>query len=841
MTSVLCSPPHPEPTFDQAMTWWSRMRRPATFPGVPGHPWQATVLWNTGLLFCPTPRNYPNTEPTYPKPCLRMGGTHRSPGYFRELEGYELDALQIEFSVGPAFHVPDRLDNTTGEVAQELIEGRMPVIVSRLAHGGLRWTQTVFSRLLEGDVATTGAEPLFTEIRWTAHNPTRRPLAAQLACHLNQPHMALGYKILLMDAAQPYLREVEWRAPLLLDDRAKARLAVSELDGWTTAYHGTLPEAEAGRAKLPLAKMGLNHDVLLFRRPIPAGKTCALRLIVPFFAVERDVLERASRTGFPAARRRTQSYWRNQFAASGHIRTPNPVVNDSFDAYLYHAMIATGRKPRCGHWILKTSPNNYESLWGAHASIAAFSMDLRNQHAWSRKIYETFLANQGPVGTTLLDLFGHNRARESEGYSNHPGFLGNIDGHMAVLWVFYHGWTLWAIGQHARLTGDWPWLASHADRLALACEWIVEQLRRTRRRAARGEKALAYGLLPAGNAFDWGFGHMYWSDAHTYRGFKEIAACLRRVGHSQADRYLAEAEAYRRDIVTSVTRARDAAKPMPLANGQTIPYVPMSPETLDYFQPDWAYVACGPLNLAWAGVVPHDHELVTQILAYLDAGRPLGKWQKDKKKFEGWDSGGRVPADEDFIECTRPRKGRCYHWRHKMTYEPGWMPQAFVFRGRDDISSYLEFLYSELSHGGQHVNLRSPIEQRDGVPWCQPGDATALWLIRDMLVREEGDTLLLAGTCPREWLKHGETLAATGLPTHFGKVGFTVRSQIARGRIHATFDFAFREPPRQIRLRLRHPQGRLPRAVRINGRKTTQSGCEWIALTPAARTLAITY
>ena len=119
------SPPAAEPSFAQALGGWSKMRRPATFPGVPGHPWQATVLWNTGLLFCPTPRNYPNTEPTYPKTCLRMGGTHRSPNYFRELEGYELDALQIEFSFGPACHIPDREDNTSGEVSQELLEGRM--------------------------------------------------------------------------------------------------------------------------------------------------------------------------------------------------------------------------------------------------------------------------------------------------------------------------------------------------------------------------------------------------------------------------------------------------------------------------------------------------------------------------------------------------------------------------------------------------------------------------------------------------------------------------------------------------------------------------------------------
>jgi hypothetical protein len=764
----------------------------------------------------------------------------------RELEGCETDALQVEFSFGANFHFPDRLENSTGEFAQELVEGRMPILLCRTEQSGLRWTATVFSRLAQGDEAETGAEVLLTEVVWQVANPSRDELPAQLACHLGAPHMVLGYKVAMRDKGFPYLRSLRWEEPLLLDDRGKARLA-SRCDAGEVSFHHPLAEEEVRKAELPVADLKLAQDVLLWRANVPAGGSVRLRLVIPFFVVEPEVLKQALRVSSARALARAQAYWKGELAEGGRLQTPEKVVNDSFDAYLYHAMLATGRRPRSGHWILKTSPNNYEALWSAHAAIAAFSMDLRGKHAWSRRVLGSFLANQGPVPASIVRLFGSQPVGESEGFSAHPGFLGNIEGYMAVLWAFYHGWVMWAIGQHARLTGDWRWLKRQSAKLALACEWVTAQRRRTKRRDGRGEKVLAWGLLPASNAFDWGFGHMFWSDAHTYRGLREAAECLARIGHPRAKRFLAEAEAYRLDIIAAVTRSRDASPPVPMEDGSSIPFVPMSAEMQDYFAPDWTYVACGPLNLAWAGVVPADHELIEQTLAFLEAGRPLGAWVEEKKKYQGWDWGAQTPADEDFLEATRPRPpvggqpGRAYLWRHKMTYEPGWPPQAFVFAERDDMAAFLEHFYSLVSNGGQHVELRSPVEQRDGVPWTQSGDAALLWLMRNMLVRERGGDLLLAGTCPRQWLADGETVGVTSLPTHFGTVTFSLQSEVSRGMVRGRFRFDFRTKPGRVLLRLRHPAGALPREAEADGNALALTGDEWISLPLTTRRLEVRY
>ncbi len=301
---------------------------------------------------------------------------------------------------------------------------------------------------------------------------------------------------------------------------------------------------------------------------------------------------------------------------------------------------------------------------------------------------------------------------------------------------------------------------------------------------------------------------------------------------------LAQAEDYRQGIIAAVTRSRDASPPVPLDDGSTLPFVPMSVEMRDYFAPDWTYVACGPLNLAWAGVVPADHELIEQTLAFLEAGRPLGDWDEARGKYQGWDWGANVPADEDFLERTRPKEGRCYLWRHKMTYEPGWIPQAFTFQQRDDVPAMLEHLYSLISNGGQHVSLRTPIEQRDGVAWTQPGDANLMWLMREMLVREEGDTLVLAGSCPRAWLAAGKAVGVTELPTHFGPV--TYRLEAKSKEISGVFRFGFHTKPERIRLRLRRPGGAAPTRATVNGKPVPVDG-EWLTLPATARTLRASY
>ncbi|MBI2440548.1 MAG: hypothetical protein HYV35_04165 [Lentisphaerae bacterium] len=814
--------PGREPSFADAQGWWNKMLQPVTFLGVPGCPRNPAVLWNASLIFSAHIRRFHPFWRHWVFPA----------GHAVEFAGYEPDGLQLEFSFGDTWHLPDRPNNTAGEIQQELMEGRMPIVNTRLKHGGLDWCATMFSRLVGGATAETGNEPLLTEVRWTAANPTDAPIQAQCACHLHEPHVSLGYTIEWLPGTPRRFCPIAWQAPMIVNEIGKARLAILAELGGSVTFQDKLTEKQVKSADAKLSEYGTDKDSLIFQVEVPPHASRSVRILIPFFYMDAGALLREMAVPFDQALFAVRRYWAGVYASAGQIRTPETIVNDSFDAYFYQAMIATGRRPRTGPWIMKTSPNNYEHLWSSHAAIGAYSLDLRGQHAWSRRIFDTFLEHQGPIPASALNLFGDKPVAASEGFSAHPGFLGNIEGHIAILWTFYHGWILWGIVQHAHLTGDWDWFKSHLDKLLLACEWIIEQRRRTCLKDAKGQKVLSYGLMPAANAFDWGFGHMFWSDAHTWRGFNAIVRCLESLKHPQAARYGKELEAYRQDLITAVTRSRDLAPPIPLKGKATIPFVPMCTEMLDYNKMDWTYISCGPLNLAWAGVIPARHELIDQILAFIDAGRPA---RPDIPKAKD------IPSRRCFEEQNLTRNGRTYLWRHRMTYEIGWLAHAFVARDRDELPEFLEAFYSQMSNGGQHVDLRSLVESRDGVAWCQPGQATVLWLIRDMLAREQENILLLAEACPRAWLAKGQTVEIRDLPTRFGKVSFALKADSDKTVIRGLFDFAFRTPPEGIRLRLRLPGKNLPRKVVVNGRPRRASGGEWLDLPLDCRTLEAHY
>jgi hypothetical protein len=173
-----------------------------------------------------------------------------------------------------------------------------------------------------------------------------------------------------------------------------------------------------------------------------------------------------------------------------------------------------------------------------------------------------------------------------------------------------------------------------------------------------------------------------------------------------------------------------------------------------------------------------------------------------------------------------------------MTYEPGWFTPHFTWLLRDDVPDLVRALYSQLSEGAMHVDLRSTVESRDGVPWCQPGDANLMTLLRWMLVRDDGGSLDLCGSLPRAWLRNGCAIRLGRTPTRFGPVSASVESRVTDGFIRARITVPQRQPPDLVRLRLRHPAGLLPLAARINGAAVTPAG-EWIETRPVAAELEI--
>lgn len=105
-----------------------------------------------------------------------------------------------------------------------------------------------------------------------------------------------------------------------------------------------------------------------------------------------------------------------------------------------------------------------------------------------------------------------------------------------------------------------------------------------------------------------------------------------------------------------------------------------------------------------------------------------------------------------------------------------------------------------------------------GGPYCTPSEVSIPTFTKWMLVLEDPDepVLWLAKATPRVWLEQGKTIAVSNAPTRFGNVGYELNSDIDHGKITAVLHLpeGYRAA---TKLRLRVPEGKPLRAVKVNG------------------------
>jgi len=106
-------------------------------------------------------------------------------------------------------------------------------------------------------------------------------------------------------------------------------------------------------------------------------------------------------------------------------------------------------------------------------------------------------------------------------------------------------------------------------------------------------------------------------------------------------------------------------------------------------------------------------------------------------------------------------------------------------------------------------------------PYCTPAQLVIALLTRWMLVFEDpmSDTLWLGKAVPRKWLEDGKKISIAAAPTRWGRVGFTIESELKQNKIIATLNLPSRRAT--TRLRLRTPGQRPLKSVQLNGKTSS--------------------
>jgi hypothetical protein len=372
------------------------------------------------------------------------------------------------------------------------------------------------------------------------------------------------------------------------------------------------------------------------------------------------------------------------------------------------------------------------------------------------------------------------------------------------------GWNLWTLAECQRRSGDSIWLRDHATTLVQACKWISQQRAKTKRLDIEGNKVPEYGLMPPCVTADWGrYSYKFFDNIQYCHGLETIALVLSDIGHPDAPVLLAEAKEYRADLLRAYRWTQGRSPVVPLQNGV---WVQNHPAMLDIFGNveemypvedivrTWCYsVELGSHHLAANRLLDPASEEVAEMMNYLEDRQFLRL---------GWYD---YPADrvqKDVFNLGGFAKIQPYYCRN-----------TEIYAMRDDVRpflrSYFNMLSSLLSEENlslwEHFNNTSAWNKTHETGWFLCQTAT-------MFAMERDDDLWLAPMTPRCWLKDGERMEVRNEPTRFGKVSYTIRSDVANGRITAEIDPPSRQPPKHLVLRIRHPDDKPIQRVAVNGR-----------------------
>ncbi|MDW8131288.1 MAG: hypothetical protein RMI94_12105, partial [Bryobacterales bacterium] len=699
------------------------------------------------------------------------------------------DAISWRLGAGE----PPSFREAAGDSTLAQLEDHLPVALARWREGGLEYEEEAFATLLSGplspeDPGRSEQTPAVLMLRLRVRNPEQGPREAHVWLAMRPPE-ALDWAGGFLTANQA--RDV--RAHVRFPAAARVRIATCR-DG--------AAQAPALHARLPLA----------------AGEQTHVDLAIPFIpGLSPSEREQLARLDYATERDRVVAYWRQATAGAVPFRVPESRFNSFARGLLARIRLSVTKDPKSGLYMVPAASYRYQG----HANEAAFQchlLDALGHHQLAAKYLHTHVALQGSkpfAGSYTGDQRAvYHGMRVDDEYDYSAG---------AAPYNLNHGAVLWILAEHYLFTRDRSWLAGVVRSMKLAADWIVEQRRLTMKTLPSGERCPEYGLLPAGHLEDnddWG--HWFAVNAYASAGMTALARVLAETGDPEAKRYQLEAEAYREDLRAAVLRAIEDAPVVRLRDNTWVPWVPprayqrirlFGPLRTGYYSryglsefPTFRLSATrellyGPLILFETGVLDPRDRIADWVLDDWEdnatMSEPLGL------HVHGW-------VDEEY-----------WFSRGGMVFQPNLQNPVRTYLRRGEIKAALRSIYNSfVSCYYPSVNVFTEEYRR----WARPSgpffkvadEARFVHRLRDLLVTEFDDELVLAAGLPERWLAPGSEVVVNAAPSHFGPVSYRLRAD--HGRLTASVTLPTRTPYRDAWLYLRLPGGRGPGKVSVDGK-----------------------
>lgn len=702
---------------------------------------------------------------------------------------------------------PERLFSHEEEKSQELEEGWLPIVVSRWSRNEVSFERHDYATLERAaapfdESQTSGNELALLISRLKIRNNST---VSKVVNYYIKPWKAasggLDYGPIPENSKNAWETRLEGNC--LLVEEGDRDLAICSVE---TYGRGALSlDTPLGALRCSL-KLGPGEEqvvhIAIPGRPLPAQERGKLRDL-PHENLHDSVVK----------------YWEDRLSENMQIEVPDRHLQNLYNATLHHFLLALTKDGKRGEHYPNAAMVAYGSI-GSESSPIMQSLDMRGLHQRAESCLQAWLSTQSDSMPT-----GDYVSKDGGFYHFWPNYTSD------------QGGVLWALAEHYLYTRDKGWLAKVAPQIIAGCDFLIRERKRTMRELPGGRRPLYYGLAPAGcvaDMRDWEYSFML--NAYFYLGLKKSAQVLRDVNEAEARRIAAEAEDYLQTIrrvlkecvaLSPVTRLRD---------GTSVPSVPsyvglrgLSTDAKESVDPDprhcYGYDSTvGPFHLLKGEVLEPDDPEVTWMLNYLEDRffmfSPLvSRVQLDDLANDWFNLGG--------FEKLQP---------YYVHYQDAYLQ-------RDQIPNFLRGFFNTLASISDPMTLtfQEELDRTGAQPHKTHEESWFFHQLRFMLVMEMGGDLFLAKGTPREWLEDGKEIAVRQAPSHFGELGYRIKSHASQGYVEATVQPPSRQQPANIFLRLRHPQRALLKRVTLDGRswRDFDAAKEWIRLPVAASTLKV--
>jgi len=699
--------------------------------------------------------------------------------YGKELARLTWPGDRIRWMIGtgdPATFRPKSADSTLAQ-----LDGYLPVGTARWTTGDVDYEEEAF--------ATTLAGPLSSEDK-TRSEQTPSVLMLRIRARNRGAAVQTAHLWLRMEPAE------------------------------ALAYDGSLLTAEGGRATRAHVRLfrgaaiASDSSGLHASMALDAGQESLAFVSIPFIpGLTTEERSRLVRLDFDAERGRVVDYWRGVTAQGIPWQIPEERFNIFAKGLLCRIRISATKDPNSGLYMVPAASYNYK-VYANEAAFQSQLLDVAGYHDLSRMYLNTWPVVQGskPFRGTYTDQNAvFHGAKTGEDY-DYTASNYNLD----------HGTVMWSLIEHYWMTRDKAWLKGVLPSLKKAADWVVGQ-RKLTMALDGGVRCPEYGLLPAGHLEDNGdWGHWFSVNAYASLGMSVTARALAEAGDPEAVRYQKEADLYRADLRRAVSRAAAASPVVRLRNNTYVPYVPTRVhQRIRLF---------GPLRVAFYSrypekVLPNYRLSATRELLYgplilvdtgvFRAGEHLARWVIDD-----W---------EDNSTMSEPLGLNVHGWvdedlwfsRGGMVFQANLQNPIRSYLRRGEARAAIRGLYNNfVACNYRALNLfteeyrqwRSP----SGPFYKIPDEAKFVHRLRDMILTEYEDDLLLAPATPERWLAAGQEIIVKSAPTYYGPVSYTLRG--GDGEVRGTVELPQRNAYRNAWLTVRTPGGGKIASVTVDGK-----------------------